>query len=149
MKNRSQPVQIALLITILCVILCQSCKEEASPLQEIDPQLIGKWKIRRSNQSKAAKVCYVNTLDIQQDNLIITFTTGEGGVYQSHVYSGPHRFEAGNLFLDSVATLKDVVVREGDLQFRFEYYKSLDYFCAYLNWNTNHLHDTFDGVGTK
>lgn len=141
-------VNIFVLIGIL-LIPSLACKEEETPQQELDPQLIGKWRVRRGTRSKSTKVSSVNSLDIRQDSLSIRFTTGEGGVLRDHYYSGPHRFDAGDLILPDVASLRGISFKEGALYFSFDYHPDLSYFCAYLDWKIIHQHDTFYGIGTK
>ena len=140
-----QPVSILLLIAIM---LCSGCKSEEDTMPEIEPQLIGKWKIRRSS-SKAEKQCYVNSIEIQKETMTVIFTTGENGVFREHTFTGEHLYENNTLKLPNVALLQSPRVADNELLFEFEYDADLDYFCAYLNWTNNHTHDNFNGVGSK
>lgn len=145
MRLFKYPLPIVLLLTMM---LFSACKSEEDILPEIEPQLIGKWKVRRS-ASKAEKVCYVNSIEIQQKTMTIVFTTGENGELREHTYTGEHLYENNTLKLSDVALLQSPRVENNALLFEFEYDANLDYFCAYLNWSNNHSHDNFNGVGTK
>ncbi|MGC6479869.1 MAG: hypothetical protein ACON42_05780 [Flavobacteriaceae bacterium] len=139
-----------IILPVLGAFLLLQCSDTAeSPTLDIDPQLIGKWKIRRPNTSKTTDVCYVNQIVIGEQSVQVQFISAKNGVQRNHEYLGAYRMENGNLVLPEIMQMNNVQLIQGQLYFEFVYDPELEFFCSWVNWQEEHLHDPFGAIGER
>ena len=139
-----------ILFFLLGTTLFIQCSEtNETPELDIDPQLIGKWKIRRPNTSKTTNVCYVNQIVIGESSAQVQFVSAKNGIQRTHEYIGAYQITDGNLTLPEIMHMDDIQLIEGQLYFEFTYDSELEFFCSWVNWQEEHRHDPFGAIGER
>lgn len=139
-----------ILFICLGISLFIQCSEtNETPALDIDPQLIGKWKIRRPNTGKVLDVCYVNHVIIGEQTAQVQFISAKNGVQRTHEYIGAYQMIDGNLVLPEIMHMDNIQLIEGQLYFEFTYDPELEFFCSWVNWQEEHRHDPFGAIGER